>query len=233
MPFETCHHVKEDGVYCASPALRGRKYCYSHLMHRGRRLRRALALSRNEPCALDIPPLESLGSVRVALSEIVQGLASGQLAHRTAGMMLYAIQQATTVLRLAQKDAALPAAQNEATQQQAAVDDSARLQEYPEFERNLDIPSGIDLDAETDHVMRRAEEQAAVLSIAPNPQPGTGCPVPAKIHYTREEAYQGLQWEVHHLRKQIREYEEERKQQFKKMQPASATAPPERRANGA
>jgi hypothetical protein len=26
--YETCRHVKEDGAYCGSPALRERKYCY-------------------------------------------------------------------------------------------------------------------------------------------------------------------------------------------------------------
>jgi hypothetical protein len=41
MQYETCRHVKEDGAYCGSPALRERKYCYYHLMERGRRLRRA------------------------------------------------------------------------------------------------------------------------------------------------------------------------------------------------
>jgi hypothetical protein len=109
--------------------------------------------------------------------------------------------------------------------QQAVADNSPRLEEYPEFERNFDIQPGIDLDAETDDARRRAEEQAAVMSIAPNPQPGGPCPVPAKDRYTREEAYQGLQWEIHLMRKQIREYHEEKKRQFKKMQPAPATPP--------
>ena len=108
MQYETCRHVKEDGTYCGSPALRDRKYCYYHLMQRGRRLRRALAQGRNEPYQLILPPLENLGSMRVALSEIVQALAAGQLDHRSAGLMLYAIQQAATVsLRLAQMEAAL------------------------------------------------------------------------------------------------------------------------------
>ena len=40
-----------------------------------------------------------------------------------------------------------------------------------------------------------AEERAAILSVAPTSQPGAGCPVPAKPHYTREEGYQLLQWE--------------------------------------
>ena len=228
MPFETCHHVKEDGIYCASPALRGRKFCYSHLMHRGRRLRRALAQSRNEASPLILPPLENLAAIRVALSEIVQALAGGQLEHRSAGLMLYAIQQATTVsLRIAQIE------QNEDTKPEVAFDDSSRLQEYPDFERNLGLPSGIDLDAETDHAMRQAEEQAAVLSIAPTYQPGTNCPVPAKVHYTREEGYQLMQWQIHRLQQQIRGYEAERKLELSKKPVASATPAPDPVSNTA
>ena len=220
MQYETCCHVKEDGTYCGCPALRDRKYCYFHLMHRARRLRRALAQSRNEPCQLILPPLENLGSVRVALSEIVQALAAGQLDHRTAGLMLYAIQQATTVsLRLAQME------DLEHANEEGVTDDHSRVQEYPEFEQKFGIPPGIDLDAETDRAMREAEEQAAVLSITPTSQPGAGCPVPAKIHYTREEAYQVLQWQIHRMKQQIREYQDERKRELTKKQAASATPP--------
>jgi len=43
MEFRTCDHLKEDGVYCNSPALRGRDYCYFHLNLRGRRLKAARA----------------------------------------------------------------------------------------------------------------------------------------------------------------------------------------------
>src|SRR5271167_1930684 len=97
MQYETCRHLKEDGTYCGSPSLRDRKYCYYHLMQRGRRLRLALAQGGNEPGQLILPPLENLGSMSAALSEIVQTLAAGQLDQRSAGLMLYPIQQAATV----------------------------------------------------------------------------------------------------------------------------------------
>jgi hypothetical protein len=231
MSFETCNHVKEDGVYCDSPALRGRKHCYYHLMQRGRRLRLALAQSRNEPAQLILPPLENLGSMSVALSEIVQALAAGQLDHRSAGLMLYAIQQAATVsLRVAQMQATL----KKDAEGETPAHNSNRLQEYPEFERKFGIEPGVDLDAETDHAMRAAEEQVAVLSIAPTYQPGTGCPVPSnKVHYTREEAYQSLQWEIHRMKQQIRAYKEERKLELSKKQAASATAVPNPASNTA
>ena len=229
MSFETCNHVKEDGVYCDSPALRRRKYCYYHLMQRGRRLRVALAQARNETTPLILPPLEDLGSMQVALSEIVQALAARQIDQRSAGLMLYAIQQASTVsMRLAEMEVALQGEKGE-----APPDDCARLQEYPEFERKFGLQPGVDLDAETDHAMRAAEDQVAALSIAPTYEPGTGCPVPSKVHYTREEAYQSLQWEIHQMKKQIHAYKEERKLELSKKHAASATTTPEPLAGSA
>ena len=206
MQYETCRHIKEDGSYCQRPALRGRKYCYFHLTHRARRLRRAWALSDNQPYRLQIPPLENLRAVQVALTEVVQGLAAGQLEYRAAGLMLYAIQQATSVNRRI--------AELEQTQQDSDADHNARLQQYPDFEQQFGIPPGIDLDAETETPMRKADELAAVLFIAPTGQPGGGAS--AKGNYTREEAYQTLQWEVHSLRKELKEYHQQKAEQLKK-----------------
>ena len=107
MQYETCRHVKEDGAYCGSPALRERKYCYYHLMQRGRRLRRARALRDNLPYRLEIQSLDNLYAIRDAISDIAQALAAGQLESRTAGKLLYAIQQAsTTNRRIEQMEAA-------------------------------------------------------------------------------------------------------------------------------
>src|SRR6516164_11799203 len=116
MQYQTCSHIKEDGTYCGSPALQSHKYCHHHLKARGRRLRRARALRDNLPYRLDLPALDDLAAVQVALSEIVQALGSGQLDHRAAGKMLYAIQQTTSVIKFRAK---LEAAQSQAMQQSA------------------------------------------------------------------------------------------------------------------
>ena len=103
MQYQTCSHIKEDGTYCGSPALQSHKYCRHHPKARGRRLRRARALRDNVPYRLDLPALEDLAAVQVALSEIVQALGTGQLDHRAAGKMLYAIQQTTSVIKFRAK----------------------------------------------------------------------------------------------------------------------------------
>jgi len=40
-----CEHIKTNGEFCASPALRGRNYCYFHLTQIGRRLRQQAQVS--------------------------------------------------------------------------------------------------------------------------------------------------------------------------------------------
>ena len=110
MQYETCRHVKEDGTYCGSPALRDREYCYYHLTERGRRLRRARALRDNLPYRIDIQSLDNPYAVRAALTDIVQALAAGQLDARIAGKMLYGIQQVTAAnRRIEQMEAAAAA----------------------------------------------------------------------------------------------------------------------------
>ena len=107
MQYETCRHVKEDGAYCGSPRLRDHKYCYYHLLQRGRRLRRARALRDNLPYRLEIQSLDNVYAIRSALTEIAQALASGQLEAPVAGKLLYAIQQVSaTTRRIEQMEAA-------------------------------------------------------------------------------------------------------------------------------
>src|ERR1019366_3786963 len=94
MEFRTCDHLKEDGVYCNSPALRGRNYCYFHINIRGRRLNmaRARALGPDQPVNLPFP--EDMHAVQVSLGEVINRLANNQIAPRQAGLVLYALQQA-------------------------------------------------------------------------------------------------------------------------------------------
>src|SRR5271166_6207586 len=156
MPFDTCRHVREDGAYCASPALRGRKYCYYHLMERGRRLRRARALRDNQPYRLEIHSLDNLYAVRAALTDIAQALAAGQLEAHTAGKLLYAIQQVTSANRRIEQMEAAQLEKMKAAKAQGLADENSRVQECPDFEAKFGLPPGADLDTEIAAVEQKA-----------------------------------------------------------------------------
>jgi len=229
MQYETCHHVKEDGAYCGSPALREHKYCYYHFTQRLRRLRRARALRDNVPYRLDIPSLDSPYAVRNAISEIAQAIAAGQLEPLAAGKLLYAVQLASSNNRRIEM---MEAAQLE-QKKDAKADDSPRVQEFPEFEKQFGLAPGADLDAETDAVLQKADEEARLRQrdTLPEPPPGVrpGC-VAYRVY--REEAYQILRLEVHALRHELRDYHEQKREKLKKEIMSSFPAP-ERRADSA
>ena len=91
-----CQHVKTNGTQCGSPALRRRKYCY---FHDNIRTERAKIAARNSLCRFDLPLLEDANAVQMALMKVIQMLGSGIMDHKTAGLMLYALQTASVNLR--------------------------------------------------------------------------------------------------------------------------------------
>jgi len=92
-----CQHVKMNGTQCGSPALRRRRHCFFH-----DRIRREQAKIRAEASVrptFELPLLEDANCIQVALMKVIQMLASGRMDHRTAGLILYALQTASVNLR--------------------------------------------------------------------------------------------------------------------------------------
>jgi hypothetical protein len=103
MSFENvprCQHLKMNGTQCGSPALRRRRHCFFH--ERIRRERAKIAADTLAGRGFDLPLLEDANSVQVALMKTIQMLGSGRMDHRTAGLILYALQTASVNLRNAE-----------------------------------------------------------------------------------------------------------------------------------
>ena len=256
MQYETCRHLKPDGAYCGSPALQNRKYCFHHLTERGRRLRRARALRDNVPYRLEIPSLVDFDAVQFALTEITQAVGTGQLDHRAAGKMLYAVQQATSVIKYRAK---LQAAQSETMQSETTTaakepvpqvraplsganlslpaDGISRVQEYPGFEQEFGIAAGTDVDTEITSTLHQAEEQAELRLVENFPAPPPGMRIgSAQYRIYREECYQGLNMRLNHMKHELHDYYEMKRketQEMLKKEGMSVTAAPDRLANRA
>ena len=202
--------MKEDGVYCGSPSLRDSKYCYYHLQHRGRRLRRARALRNNVPYRLEIESLDNLYAIRIAITEIVQAMGSGQLDQRTAGKMLYGIQQVTALNRRIAEAEAETAQSND----QQPTQPNPRVQEYPQFEHEFGIAPGADIDAEIDWTLQKADQLADLRTDdgLPTPPPGVR-PGTARYRLFCDETYQMQRYRIHRLEEELREYHEMKRRQ--------------------
>ncbi|MGO9084372.1 MAG: hypothetical protein ACLQBK_04030 [Candidatus Sulfotelmatobacter sp.] len=92
-----CQHVKVNGTQCGSPALRHRRHCFFH--DRIRREQAKIAADASAQRKFDLPLLEDANSIQTALMKVIQMLGSGRMDHKTAGLVLYALQTASVNLR--------------------------------------------------------------------------------------------------------------------------------------
>src|SRR5580698_9831320 len=92
-----CQHVKVNGTQCGSPALRRRRLCFFHVRSLEQRAR--ILDSQFKQAGFVVPLLEDANAVQMALMQVMQLLATGQMEHRTAALMLYALQTASCNLR--------------------------------------------------------------------------------------------------------------------------------------
>jgi hypothetical protein len=92
-----CQHVKINGTQCGCPALRRRRLCFFHVRCQDQRKR--IASDQFKQARFIMPILEDANAIQMALMEIMQLLSMGQMDHKTAGLMLYALQTASVNLR--------------------------------------------------------------------------------------------------------------------------------------
>jgi hypothetical protein len=158
--MRTCKHVKANGEFCGSPALRGRAHCYFHLTVLGRRLRTQKHIMQGENHYLQLPTLEDANSIQMALMQVMEALLRDQIDNKLAGLLLYGLQIASSNL---QQGA------NFAQGQSATVAGS-----YDNFEQDYDLADtdcGLRLpDEEEEHETKVEKEIDLAGGTAPVPQ---------------------------------------------------------------
>jgi hypothetical protein len=88
-----------DGSPCGSPAVRHHRFCYHHKRQREQRLEFDADRARSGRAnPFNLPLLEDANSIQLSLTQITRLLAVGQIDHKTASLMLYSLQIATTNL---------------------------------------------------------------------------------------------------------------------------------------
>jgi hypothetical protein len=95
-------HIMPSGVHCGSPAMRQARFCYYHNRQHDERLALEAdnARSTRYPQFV-LPPMEDAASIQASLTQIMRLLLAGQIEHKTASLMLYSLQIATTNLQYA------------------------------------------------------------------------------------------------------------------------------------
>jgi hypothetical protein len=91
-----CQHLKVNGTQCGSPSLRRKKFCYFH--HRNREDHLKLQIDRRRHITVTMPPLEDANAIQISLTQVMRMLLSGAIDQRTAGLLLYNLQIASSNL---------------------------------------------------------------------------------------------------------------------------------------
>jgi hypothetical protein len=103
MQFLLCRHIKTNGIQCQAPSLTGAHYCYFHnRLHQRHTAFRHTSETRDHLLPgqhIQLTALEDRESVQVALSVVINALATGQLEPRRATALLYGLQLASSNAR--------------------------------------------------------------------------------------------------------------------------------------
>ena len=93
-----CQHIKVNGTQCGSPALRRNRLCYFHKSWQKTRIVVGAKRAHGASTVFDLPLLEDANSIQLALMQVMRLILSGQLDGKTAGLLLYALQTASSNL---------------------------------------------------------------------------------------------------------------------------------------
>jgi hypothetical protein len=93
-----CQHIKTNGTQCGSPALRDQKFCFYHSESRPERV---------EVCGEDgkalgqvlVPVFEDASAIQVMARQVAMLVLGGKIDTKKAGVVLYALQIASSNLR--------------------------------------------------------------------------------------------------------------------------------------
>jgi len=100
-----CQHIKVNGMQCGSPALRESKHCYYHVRYHWQELE---ALPDNNEWRKPLATLEDANSIQVSLANVMERLVMREIDHKTAALMLYALQTASMNLKRTSLEPELP-----------------------------------------------------------------------------------------------------------------------------
>ena len=91
-----CRHTMPEGERCGSPAMNGEKYCYHH--HQTRRPIADASQRRARRNAFGMPTPNSRAEIQDSIGRIISRVAGNDIDLRRAGLLLYALQLASTNL---------------------------------------------------------------------------------------------------------------------------------------
>ena len=90
-----CSHIKDNGIRCGTPAMKGRHFCYFH-----QRAHHPAGHLNTRRYRAPIP--DSVASLQIAMAHALQAAMSGDLSPKEANSIMYGIHLSTNLLHLSE-----------------------------------------------------------------------------------------------------------------------------------
>ena len=94
-----CRHIKVSGTQCGSPALRNKNFCFYHQQNRPIIADCYYNPEEYSTGEIVLPPFEDAHSIQTVIRQVVQMVLQKRLERKTASLMLYALQIASSNLK--------------------------------------------------------------------------------------------------------------------------------------
>src|SRR5216684_891158 len=93
-----CQHIKVSGTQCGSPALRSKNFCFYHQQNRPLTVE-CYSEQQYATGEIDLPVFEDAHSVQAVIRQVVQMVLQKRIERKTASLLLYALQIASSNLK--------------------------------------------------------------------------------------------------------------------------------------
>jgi hypothetical protein len=93
-----CQHIKVSGTQCGSPALRKKSFCFYHQQNRPLTVE-CYSEGQYATGEIDLPVFEDAHSIQTVIRQVVQMVLQKRIERKTASLLLYALQIASSNLK--------------------------------------------------------------------------------------------------------------------------------------
>ena len=93
-----CQHIKVSGTQCGSPALRRKNFCFYHQQNRPLTVE-CYSEQQYATGEIDLPVFEDAHSIQTVIRQVVQMVLQRRIERKTASLLLYALQIASSNLK--------------------------------------------------------------------------------------------------------------------------------------
>lgn len=106
-PAPRCRHIKVNGTQCGSPALRDKNFCFYHQQNRPWNVE-CYSDGKYATGEIPLPYFEDAHSIQTVIRQVVQMVLQKRIERKTASLLLYALQIASSNLKRMEQEKPQP-----------------------------------------------------------------------------------------------------------------------------